>query len=279
MLENKRRTKPRTPSKKKASPWGNLMEPEDEERGESAVAVMPKEEGESGSDSHEEEEPWNTPRPRFNAWSFLAALLFFAFTGSLFTLVVQMWRPQDLSDIAGYGDKGAPRDLTLALKNAGGAEISFTEEEINRYLRDTCQMRQGGIFSLLAHAQGIAVRIHDQYAEFIIDRVISTHLHQTTSVLLSFRREQFDDGRSTLRVEFRGGEPLLGSLPRGGSIGRVGLPQRQMELLRPAIKTLMDCYPEFVHLIEQYGYCPEFVAGHYGEESRMRLVPDSSAGS
>ncbi len=253
------------------------MEPELEESEGDVIRLVPEEDDES--DLRGEEEDWRAMRPRLNVWSLFATLLFFCFTGSLFTLVVQMWRPQDLSDIAGYGDKGAPRDLTLALKNAGGAEISFTEEEINRYLRDTCQMRQGGIFSLLAHAQGIAVRIHDQYAEFIIDRVISTHLHQTTSVLLSFRREQFDDGRSTLRVEFRGGEPLLGSLPRGGSIGRVGLPQRQMELLRPAIKTLMDCYPEFVHLIEQYGYCPEFVAGHYGEESRMRLVPDSSAGS
>lgn len=226
-----------------------------------------------------DEEDWEEARPRFNLWSFLAALLFFALTGGLLTLVVQMWRPQDLSDIAGYEDKGTPRDLTVALKNAGGMEISFTEGEINRYLQDTCRMRQGGIFSLLAHAQGIAVRIHDNYVELIIDRLISSQMHQTTSVLLSFRRKQLEDGRSTLQVEFRGGEPLLGSLPRGGSIGRVALPQRQMELLRPAIKTLADCYPEFIQLIEQYGYCPEFVSGHYGEESRMRLVPDPSIGS
>lgn len=256
------------------------MEPAKEERGDAVVDLIPGEESGAGQAQQEgEEEDWSELHGRFSVWSLLATLLFFAFTGSLFTLVVQMWHPQDLSDIAGYGDKGTSRDLTLALKNATGTEISFTEEEINRYLQDTCQMRQGGIFSILAHTQGIAARIHDGYVELIIDRVIGTHLRQTTSVLLSFRRGQRENGRNALHVEFRGGEPLLGSLPRGGSIGRVSLPQRQMELLRPAIKTLADCYPDFVQLIEQYGYCPEFVEGHYGEESRMRLVPHPSTDS
>ena len=273
MLENKRRTRERL-ARQRESPWGSLL--------------SPAKEGEVMHDYSSENVP-EQPSPqqenmggvlaRLSVWSILSTLLFLLFTGGLSYVVVQMWEPQDLSDIAGYDDRGNPRDLTLALKNAGGAEISFSEGEINRYLRDTCRMRQGGIFSLIAHEHGLAVRLHDGYAELIIDRVLSTHLHQTTSVLLSFRREHFDDGRSTLHVEFRGGKPLLGSLPRGGSIGRVSLPQRQMELLRPAIKTLADCYPEFVQLIEQYGYRPEFIAGHYGEVSRMRLVPDSSVGS
>ena len=207
-----------------------------------------------------------------NVWSILASLLFLLFTGGMAYAVVQMWRPQELGDIAGYEDRGNPKDLTLALKNAGGAEISFTEGEINRYLRDTCRMRQGGIFSLIAHENGLAVRLHDGYAALIIDRVLSTHLHQTTAVNLSFAREQVN-GTPRLRVDFRGGKPLLNSLPRGGEIGHVGLPQRYMEMLRPALRTLMESYTEFVSLVQQHGYYPEFTRSRNGVEGHMRLIP------
>ena len=209
---------------------------------------------------------------RFNVWSVLSTLLFLLFIGSLAYVVVQMWRPQDLSDIAGYQDRGNPRDLTLALKNADGAEISFSEGEINRYLRDTCRMRQGGIFSLIAHEHGFAVRLHDGYAELIIDRVINAQIHQTTAVNLSFAREHLH-GRPQLRVDLRGGAPLLNSLPHGGKIGQVGLPQRYMEMLRPALHSLKESYAEFVSLVQQHGYYPEFTRSRNGAEGRVRLIP------
>lgn len=274
MLENKRRTKERH-TEGEPSPWGSLVHRDN--RVSSFRRLPPERDPEEGYSNDEEEDggPTRSLWSRLNIWSILATALFLAFCGGMGLLVVQMWNSQDMSDIAGYIDKGAPKDLTLALKNAGGAEITFTEGEINRYLRDSCSMRQGGIFSLIAHERGTAVRIHDGYIELVIDRLLSTHLHQTTSVHLSFAREM-REGIPSLRIDFRGGEPILGSLPRGGSIGQVGVPQRHIEMLRPALRTLLDCYPEFTRLIGQYGYYPEFTAGRNGEEGRVRLIPATS---
>ncbi len=273
MLENKRRTKERKPVEK-ASPWGSLLRRSSREA--PSRNLLPEDDNETGymggRDSGYTRNLWS----RLNFWSIFATAIFLLFAGSVVFLVIQMWNPQDTSDIAGFSDKGAPKDLTLALKNAGGAEISFTEGEINRYLRDSCSMRQGGIFSLIAHEHGTAIRIQDGYAELVIDRLLSTHLHQTTSVYLSFARAM-RDGVPALRVDFRGGPPILGSLPCGGSIGKANMPQRLMEMLRPAFKTMLDCYPDFLRLVEQYGYYPEFTAGRNGEEGRVRLIPFSSS--
>ncbi len=211
---------------------------------------------------------------RVNVLTCVAVLVFVLFTGSLILMVCRMWSPQSLSDVAGYQDQGNPRDLTVMLKNANGAEVTFTEGDLNRYLRDTCRMRQTGLFSLLAHVQGLAVRVHDGYVELVVDRIIGANMHQTTAVNLTFRQE-VDHGRPSLKVDFHGGEPLYGSMPRGGRIGRVGVPQRHIEMLKPALETLLDCYPEIVKTVEEYGYCPHFTAGNDGAEGRVRLLPYS----
>lgn len=221
----------------------------------------------------------NAPRPflqelwrRFNFWSLVATVLFLLFFALLATATFRMWVPQDLRDIAGYSDKGNARDISALLRNANGAEISFTEAEINRYLRETCRMRQTGFFSIFAHAQGVAVRIHNGYAELIIDRVVGVNMNQTTAVHLSFS-QAIVNGKPELRVDFHGGAPLLGSLPRGGSIGRFGIPQRYIQVLKPALGTMADCYPDIVETIDTYGYRPILTKGEGGEESRVTLVP------
>lgn len=208
----------------------------------------------------------------FNFWPLLSGLIFIAFTGGIALLVVKLWTPQDMHDIAGYTDKGTARDLTSAITNSNGAELVFTEGEINRFLRDTCRLRQTGVFSVLAHAQGVAVRLHDGYAELIIDRVLSTHVHQTTAAHLSFVREM-DNGLPKLRMEFRGGEPIAGAIAQGGSIGSVPVPRLFMKILIPALETIEDCYPEIFNAVEKYGYKPEFYRGRNEQEGYMRLVP------
>ncbi len=209
---------------------------------------------------------------RVNVLTCVAVAVFLLFTGSLMVMVYRMWSPQDLTDVAGYQDQGNPRDLMVMLKNANGAEVSFTEGELNRYLKDTCRMRQMGLFSLLAHVEGVAIRIHDGYMELVVDRIIGANMHQTTAVNLSFRQET-DHGRPVLKVDFHGGSPLYGSMPRGGKIGQVGVPQRHIEMLKPALETLLDCYPEMVQIVEEYGYCPYFTKGNNGAEGRVRLQP------
>lgn len=274
MAENRRRKK-EGKRRGEDTPWGSLLHRDAPPplSGDNMSELYPPDDPEYDEESALEKLPlWRRLWHSISVWSLVATLLFVLFTGSLALLVVKMWTAQDMKDISGYTDKGTARDLTVALRNANGGEIIFTEGEINRYLRDTCRLKQTGIFSLIVPAQGVAVRIHDSYAELIVDRTLSTHFHQTTAVNLSFSQE-LDHGRPKLRVEYRGGEPVLSSLPRGGSIGLVGIPQRYMQMLSPALATIQDCYPDIWELMETYGYRPQFHEGKNGEESYVRLIP------
>lgn len=231
--------------------------------------------GEETPDSPPQDTPRNLLRElwqRFDFWSLLATCIFLAFTIVLISAVVSMWTPQNMRDIAGYADRGSARDLTALLRNANGQAISFTEAELNRYLHETCRMRQTGIFSIITHGEGVAVRIHDGYAELVIDRIIGANLHQTTSVNLSFRQE-ITHGRPQLKVDFKGNTQLFSNLPKGGSIGMLGIPERHISVLGPALDSLLNCYPEIESIVAEHGYCPHFVKGKEGTDSYVRLEP------
>ncbi len=251
--------------------WGSLLA--GKERGEE---ISPHSSFYTPDDGEEEEE--NRPSlaallwARFNFWATLASLLFLLFTWILALLVVRMWTPQDMKDIAGFADKGRGGDIAMILDQSKGEELVFTEAELNRYLRDTCRMRQTGLFSIIAHAQGVALRIHNGYAELVIDRLLGANIHQTTAVHISFHRELVH-GRPVLNAELRGGSPILGSMPRGGSIGTLAVPSRHIQMLQPALETLLACYPGITQAMEEHGYLPQFVEGAEGEESYVRLVP------
>ncbi len=268
--ENRKRNKKRTGGDR--SLWGSLFRREDEAQEDFMRHTFFRQPG-------EEEEPRFSPYnalsmlwKKFNFWTTTAILLFLTFTIMLLMLLVNMWIPQDLKDIEGYTDNGTARDLSALIRNANGHEISFTEAELNRYLRDTCRLRQTGIFSIIAKCQGVGVRIHNGYAEIVIDRIIGANIHQTTTVHLTFSRKM-EHGRPKLHVDFNGGEPLLGNMPRGGSIGSINVPQHHIRMLKPALETLIACYPDIVEQIELYGYCPEFTSAADGSDGRVRLVP------
>lgn len=206
----------------------------------------------------------------FNFWGLIAVSLFLGFTLLLLLMLVKLWVPQDLSDIAGYNDTTAARDLTALIRNANGAPVTITEAELNRYLRDTCRMRQTGIFSIITHCQGLAVRLHNGYAELVFDRLMGANMHQTTAVYLTFSQES-KLGVPELKVELRGGEPLLGTMPNGGSVGSIALPQRHVLMLKPALESLLGCYPDICEQVREHHYCPVFSAN--GNERSLTLVP------
>lgn len=205
---------------------------------------------------------------RISIWKFIASLLFFFFVGSLAVVAFRMWQPQDISDIEGYGDKIPSRNLTRLIcnKTEAGESIIIREDDINRYLRDTCRMSQDGFFSIFAECRGVAFRFHKGYAELVIERGFGPLSSQTTTVNISFETELVN-GQPHLRAKLHGGPPILGSMPRGGSIGKVAIPQRHIVILQPALESLRDCYPEIRDAIEQHGYCPYF------EEGRVELHP------
>ena len=271
---NRRRSKNHTAKDRQL--WGNLFDSTAEQRLDISDATAfyhnPAEEPEPAR------VPQDAPQARasfwagINGWAVCATSIFLIFAAILYWLVIGMWMPQDLDDIAGYTDKGAARDLTALLRNANGGEVAFTEAEINRYLRDTCRMRQTGVMAILSHSEGVALRIHDGYCEVVIDRIIGSNLHQTTSVYLTFSRVN-EHGRQVVRADFSGGAPMLGSTPRGGRIGCITLPQHCMRMLQPSVETLLTCYADFFQIIRERGYFPTFTKGGNGQDSTVLLTP------
>lgn len=214
-------------------------------------------------------------RRAINLWVLISGGLFLSFTALLLLLLVRMWIPQDLRDVAGYEDNAAARDLAAIIRNANGEPVTITEAELNRYLRETCRMRQTGIFSIITHCQGVAARVHNGYLELVFDRIMGANMHQTTAVNLTFSQEN-KLGTPELKVEFQGGEPILGSMPKGGSIGSIPIPQRHVMMLKPAVESLLTCYPEISEQILEHHYCPVFVDGGSSADNRhVTLVPYS----
>lgn len=272
--ENRKR-KRRVKRPDTASLWGFLFHRETPPNDMTRGTLYSRPGDDDDNDNEDTPSLWAEIWKHFNLWSAFALVLFLAFVGILCGIVQQMWQPQSLKDIAGYNDKAPAKDLGALISNANGRAVSFSEGELNRYLRDTCRMRQTGIFSIFANAQGIAVRIHDGYAEFIVDRLVGANMHQTTAVNLTFHQENVH-GRPELKVELKGGAPIMGSMPRGGSIGCVGVPQKHIQVMQPALETLLDCYPDIVNTIKEFGYCPIFEAGPPNGEGRVTLIPYTS---
>lgn len=211
-------------------------------------------------------------RRGFSIWMFISVALFVGFTLFLLSVLVKMWIPQDLSDIAGYQDSAAARDICARISNANGGTVTITEAELNRYLRDTCRMRQTGIFSIITHGQGVYARVHNGYLELVFDRIMGANMHQTTSVNLTFSQEN-RLGTPELHVDFQGGAPLFGHTPNGGTIGRIAVPQRHILMLKPAVESLLSCYPDITELIREHNYLPVFSTDGKGGNRCITLVP------
>lgn len=208
---------------------------------------------------------------KINFWALTATVLFICFMGMTLILTVRMWIPQELSDIEGYGDNVPSKDLEriICRKAERQEQIIIPEAEINRYLRDTCQLRQDGFFSIFAQGKGVAFRLHDGYAELVIDRVFGRDSHQTASVNITFEPTTTAEGKPDVKVHLQGGSPILGSIPRGGKIGSLPIPKRHMFILQPALESLLGSYSVICNTLLKHGYCPTF------EEGRVILTPQT----
>lgn len=160
-----------------------------------------------------EEEDGVPPAPReaplrFNIWKAAASLLMFLTLAFIGVLVALTWIPQDLSDIQGYRSKGEAPDLPGIFRRAAAQreEVVFTESDINRFLNNTLKFSQQSIFTIIARPYGVGVRIHDGYAELVLDRLIGSQVHQTVSIYLTFNIRE-NEGKRDMSLEYRGGTP------------------------------------------------------------------------
>ncbi len=207
-------------------------------------------------------------------WNIVAVLLFLFLSGSLITVCLLMWVPRQLDDIKGLHDDAPVHDIFATLRQTAGAPYtySFSESELNRYIKKTCRMRQDGALSIVAHPAHLALKIHDGYGELIITRVIGSHLHHTISVYVSFVYTG-EHAQRRVSLQLRPGNEDDGLFPRGGRIGQLPIPQRYMQMVLPSLESLLDVYPELTKLIQTHDFLPVFQRESEASEGRLLLIP------
>ncbi len=162
-------------------------------------------------------------------------------------------RPQDLTDIGGYGPQGkaAPvRDLKTVLKNSvtRGYPVTLTEAEINQWLGRTLTTKQGGLLAANVTLDRVWIRLEDGHAEVVMERRIMNHPF-TVSMFLQVAQTESVKGLHT-EIQLHGG-PYHESLPkppRGGRFGRLVVPQGFLLLVMPAYRNLAALFQEEIHL-------------------------------
>ena len=185
-------------------------------------------------------------------------------------------RPQDLTDLGGYGPSApAPaRDLKVVLKNAidRGYAVTLTETEINQWLGRTLVARQGGVLAGQVSLERLWVRLLDGHAELIMERRIAGRPF-TVSMFVTIEQIQGAKGVLT-SVHVHGGQyhkdvqrPL-----RGGRFGTLVVPQGYMILVRHAYEKLIPLFSEEIRL----GF--EEMARIRIEKNRLVLNPREPAG-
>lgn len=157
-------------------------------------------------------------------------------------------QPQDMSDIEGRGQEAVGRSsrnlegvLSKALK--GGYELNLTEEDINLYLRDTLEMKQGGFLGEWVKLEDVAVRLEKDRAEVIQVRSIQGH-EMTISMYVKILQTEEPNGTILTEISCNGGA-FHKDLPRplvGGRFGKLPVPQGFLHLVLPSFENLAAVY-------------------------------------
>lgn len=187
------------------------------------------------------------PRRRGCAARLAVLVLFLAAVGLGWALYYASL-PQDMSDLDGPGDKVAARDLRLVLKSAvdRGYPVTLSQAEINGWLRQVLESRQGGLLEEHVSLDGVRVRLTEETAEVIMMRTIFGRPF-TTSMFLQIEQVENAEGLKT-QIHLHGG-PYLENLPRpmrGGRFGQLVVPQGFLFLLVPAFSELAGQFKEEV---------------------------------
>jgi hypothetical protein len=215
-------------------------------------------------------------KPKGSCLGKLTVLFAFAGVAALGVALFFITQAQDLSDIAGRkpaaGEEKA-RDLRAVLKSAveDSYPVTLTEEEVNRYLRQTLAARQGGLLEKAAALEGVRVRLEKDRAEIITERTVAGW---PVTLSMYVRVEQTIDVKGKIRTSVaREGGPYLPEVPRlehllkGGRFGQLVVPQGFLLLVLPGFEKLATVYKDEIH----YGF--EEMARITLEEGKLVLDP------
>lgn len=185
--------------------------------------------------------------------SKLVLLFLLVAAAGLGTAVFFVARPQDLSDVGGYGPSAAKRnarDLKVVLQNSinRGYAVTLTEAEINQWLASVLTAKQGGALGGQISLERVWVRLLDGHAEVIMERKI---MGQPFTVSMFLRPEQLQGLKGVENnVHLDGGpyHPDVLYPPRGGRFGRLVVPQGFLILVKPAYEKLAVLFKDEIRL-------------------------------
>lgn len=230
----------------------------------------------------EEREKPTTKEASFSLIGNLIFLLTIAILVTISWMVYTSWCPQATDAIPGFRQKDQAPDIPKILKQAinRDASVSFSEEDINRYLASSLHPQQHGPMAIFATNPAVGIRLHggkekedasmgNGYMEIIIERYTGVDSRQTISLFLTpFQSLDPHNYMSVLtRFEFYNDETLPGGIHIGGTIGKLSVPQGYMIFLLPAFENLLQTYLPIVHMVEENGM------GIHISEGRLNLTP------
>lgn len=178
-------------------------------------------------------------------------------------VLVAIFRPQDISDIstgAHPTDPFVARDLNKVFAESiqGAYPLRITEEEINAYIAQTLEAKQGGAASGFVRVEKVLVRLEENRAEIIIVRKIGD-FDFTISTWVTVTQLESHRGQIETLIERHGGAmPLFAKIPRGGRFGSLVVPQGFLHLVNAS----------FVGLAEQF---PDEITNGIEEMARIRI--------
>ncbi len=186
-------------------------------------------------------------KPRSGCLGKFLTLFAMAGIGGLGVALWFLFQPQDLSDIAGIGPASASkssRNLQAVLKSSveRAYPITLSEEEINLYLRQTLEAKQGGLLGSAVEFQRVCVRLEEDLAEIVMERSVMGY---PFTVSMFVRVEQSETLQGVERSVFRDGGPYMEEAPRlrrGGRFGKLVVPQGFLLLVLPSFEKFAAVY-------------------------------------
>lgn len=233
-------------------------------------------------DVHAKPEKPAREKTPFSLIGNLIFLLTIGILAGISWLVYTSWCPQNTDSLPGFRQKENAPDIPKILKQAinRDASISFSEEDINRYLSSSLQPQQHGALAIFATNPAVGIRLHggreqadgtmgDGYMEIIIERYTGADSRQTISLFLTPFQSMDPHNYMAVqtRFEFYNDQTFPGGIHVGGTIGQLAVPQGYMIFLLPAFENLLHAYLPLIHLLEESGM------GIHISDGRLNLTP------
>jgi len=218
----------------------------------------------------------DAPQSKGSCLGRLVTLVAFAGLLLLGVAVAAVFRAQDLSEVDGIGPEAVGQPAPELLRRLQesvreGHPVTFTEAEINRHLRQTLAVEQGGALATRVSLDEVLVRLEDGRAEVVMVRSLMGRPF-TVSMYLRVVETELPGGGERTEIQRNGGV-YHERLPRpavGGRFGVLPVPEGFLHLVLPAFGKLAAAYRDGdsleLDLVERMA---EIII----EDGRLRLDP------